>query len=364
LYRIPQDTDLFDAITANVKRGTASLLDLSMYYPNIDLINRNCDNSVNDGIATDSSPLCKEEGAPTKSASSLTCISESKLGPIIDANKHSKAEAVYDWDILAQSSSYTVINGVVLDFSAFLDNPASASSTNEVDVLLRKIFNKRETNPWILDATRDFLSTPLLRSSIDCLTAKYQVGFVKKEDTRCFFSDFLFQLMLIIILMIIFVKFFMALVFLWFLSGKLSSPPPPGKGIMYQPAHNPPPTRPIPPHPEDSLLMGAPLSVPKGSNRELYTVMLVTCYSEGEEGLRCTLDSLAATSFSDQKKLLFVVCDGIVQGSGNPLPTPDILLAMIKEDKAWGEPEPFSYIAVAGGSKRHNMARVHIGFYS
>lgn len=36
---------------------------------------------------------------------------------------------------------------------------------------------------------------------------------------------------------------------------------------------------------------------------ELYTCMLVTCYSEGEEGLRITMDSLAETTYSNKHKV-------------------------------------------------------------
>jgi chitin synthase len=47
----------------------------------------------------------------------------------------------------------------------------------------------------------------------------------------------------------------------------------------------------------------------------LRTIMLVTCYSEGEAGLRSTLDSLARTNFPDSHKILFVVADGIITGA-------------------------------------------------
>lgn len=36
---------------------------------------------------------------------------------------------------------------------------------------------------------------------------------------------------------------------------------------------------------------------------ELYTCMLVTCYSEGEDGLKTTLDSLAETTYSNKRKV-------------------------------------------------------------
>ncbi|KAJ1564027.1 hypothetical protein HK096_009942, partial [Nowakowskiella sp. JEL0078] len=97
---------------------------------------------------------------------------------------------------------------------------------------------------------------------------------------------------------------------------------------------------------------------------ELHTIMLVTCYSEGEDGLRTTMDSLASTFFREDRKLLFVVADGIITGSGNSKSTPDIVLGLISLDPAWPtDPEPQSYYAIANGSKRHNMAKVYAAWY-
>lgn len=96
----------------------------------------------------------------------------------------------------------------------------------------------------------------------------------------------------------------------------------------------------------------------------IHTIGFVTCYSENEEGLRITLDSLATTDYPSSHKLLMVVCDGIIKGSGNIKTTPDIVLEMM--DNFVVNPEnvkPYSYIAVATGTKRHNMAKVYAGFY-
>ncbi|KAI8898994.1 chitin synthase-domain-containing protein, partial [Globomyces pollinis-pini] len=98
---------------------------------------------------------------------------------------------------------------------------------------------------------------------------------------------------------------------------------------------------------------------------DLFAVLLVTCYSEGKEGIKATLDSLAATNYDDRKKLLFVVADGLVQGSGNAQSTPDILISMMDHDPRFGmQPLPQSYVAVGTGSKQHNMAKVYCGCYT
>jgi chitin synthase len=107
---------------------------------------------------------------------------------------------------------------------------------------------------------------------------------------------------------------------------------------------------------------------------KMYTILLVTCYSEGEVGLRTTLDSLTETDYPDDQKLLFVIADGIITGSGNGRSTPDILVDMMdrREESTLfppyyfdsnGQPQAHSYIAIADGTKRHNMARVYAGRY-
>lgn len=95
-----------------------------------------------------------------------------------------------------------------------------------------------------------------------------------------------------------------------------------------------------------------------------HTICLVTCYSEGHEGLRTTLDSIATTDYPNSHKLILVVADGMITGHGNPMSTPDVCLSMMQDflippDQV----EAHSYVAIADGTKRHNMAKVYAGFY-
>ncbi|EGW32468.1 chitin-UDP acetyl-glucosaminyl transferase 3 [Spathaspora passalidarum NRRL Y-27907] len=96
----------------------------------------------------------------------------------------------------------------------------------------------------------------------------------------------------------------------------------------------------------------------------VHTMTLVTCYSEDEEGIRTTLDSIATTDYPNSHKLIVVICDGIIKGSGNDETTPDIVLGMMQDlTIPKDEVKAYSYVAVAQGSKRHNMAKVYAGFY-
>ncbi|KAI0257240.1 chitin synthase-domain-containing protein [Lactifluus subvellereus] len=95
-----------------------------------------------------------------------------------------------------------------------------------------------------------------------------------------------------------------------------------------------------------------------------HAICLVTAYSESVEGLRTTLDSLATTDYPNSHKLILVIADGMVKGSGNDKTTPEICLSMMKEFVIEPEDvEAHSYVAIADGHKRHNMAKVYAGFY-
>lgn len=90
---------------------------------------------------------------------------------------------------------------------------------------------------------------------------------------------------------------------------------------------------------------------------DLYTICLITCYSEDEDAIRGTLDSIAGSDYPDDRKLLFVVCDGLIHGAGNKHSTPDIAVSMIEQDPQT-KTLPVSYLAIADGVKQHNMAKV------
>lgn len=95
-----------------------------------------------------------------------------------------------------------------------------------------------------------------------------------------------------------------------------------------------------------------------------HTICLITCYSEDESGIRTTLDSIATTDYPNSHKVMLIICDGMITGANQDRTTPEICLDMMKDPLI--EPElvqAYSYVAVAQGSKRHNMAKVYAGFY-
>jgi chitin synthase len=58
----------------------------------------------------------------------------------------------------------------------------------------------------------------------------------------------------------------------------------------------------------------------------------------------------------------FIICDGMIVGSGNELPTPRIVLDILGVDPKI-DPEPLMFKSVADGSKQLNYGKVYSGLY-
>lgn len=108
-----------------------------------------------------------------------------------------------------------------------------------------------------------------------------------------------------------------------------------------------------------ALHFGSPRA-PEDHDR--FVICQVPCYTEGEESLRRTIDSLAKLRYDDKRKLLFVICDGMIVGSGNDRPTPRIALDILGADPNQ-DPEPLSFLSLGEGAKQHNMGKVWSGLY-
>lgn len=97
-------------------------------------------------------------------------------------------------------------------------------------------------------------------------------------------------------------------------------------------------------------------------DHDKFVLCQVPCYTEGEESMRKTINSLAALKYDDKRKLLFIICDGMIVGSGNDRPTPRIVLDILGSDPNI-DPEPLSFLSLGEGCKQHNMAKVYSGLY-
>ena len=93
---------------------------------------------------------------------------------------------------------------------------------------------------------------------------------------------------------------------------------------------------------------------------EKYVIIQVPCYTESRQSLLKTIDSITTMDYDDKRKLLIIVCDGMVVGSGNDKPTPALVLDILGiEDTA----TPLSFVSLGEGMKQHNMAKIYSGLY-
>ena len=280
------------------------------------------------------------------------------------------------------------MDGWVLNMSPYLQINKKPIPGDFVDEAIRSHF--QEANAQGPDATRRFVRRADTRKAMNCLKQKYTAGRINYLSSGCFVAEIILYISLIVILGIVIVRTAMAIWFHFIGSRRLMKPPPPVPGskqnrrISHQvlPAdagsHDPsgvapwaskqmpPPSRPGPVSTGASA--GAPLSLPTAmTQREIgndpYVICLVTCYSEGVDGISATLASLSKTEYPANRQLLFVVADGMVTGAGESISTPDICVSLMSPDPRFGTPMPMSYTSVGTGKKAHNMALVYAGHY-
>lgn len=329
-----------------------------------------------------STPLCPP-ATPGAAANATSCaITQPLTQQTLDTfqMKNTSTFAGYSWEQVAILDSFVVIDGLVLNMIPYLQaNPKPTG--DDVDTVIRQAITNQAGSGK--DITRQMNYNANLKAAIPCLTTRYLAGHIDKITPGCFVANLFLYASLIVILAVVLARFFMAIIFSWFISWRLASKPKNvgGAGIspMVMPeganvsVNNPNGTAPWAGGPQNNKLRKDGSSPPNGAiapvmslsriGHELFTVCLVTCYSEGEEGIRNTLESIAATTYPNSRKLLFIVCDGMITGAGEKMSTPDICVSMLDADPRFGNPQPMGYIAVGQGSKRENRAMVYAGHY-
>ena len=98
------------------------------------------------------------------------------------------------------------------------------------------------------------------------------------------------------------------------------------------------------------------------SPQDKFVICQVPAYTEGEDQLRKALDSLTALQYDNKRKLICVVCDGMIVGGGNDRPTPKIVLDILGVDPKI-DPPALPFKAVGQGSEQLNYGKVYSGLY-
>jgi chitin synthase len=98
------------------------------------------------------------------------------------------------------------------------------------------------------------------------------------------------------------------------------------------------------------------------SPQDKFVICQVPAYTEGEESLRKALDSLTALQYDNKRKLICVICDGMIVGGGNDRPTPKIVLDILGVDPKIDPPAlPFHSVGQSG--EQLNYGKVYSGLY-
>ncbi|KAJ3157473.1 hypothetical protein HDU86_003365 [Geranomyces michiganensis] len=266
-------------------------------------------------------------------------------------NNIPKSKRYMDWSDMPRHTRsphiLTVFNGGALNLTDYLASEESRAQSAVTKIL---------TSATGQDGTFRFARNGNARIAADCLNQGYRVGWVGEERNGCIAAQVIQTIALVVIVGVVMSKFFMAVWFHWF--GLPSSK-----------------IDPVPRMDKRLSRVSARYSMSRANHRQsiygynlpqtddLFTIMLVTCYSEGKQGIQSTLDSLAGSDYPDAKKLLFVVADGMITGHGEEMSTPDIIISLMELEPNNENPKPKSYIAIAQGEKQHNMAKVYSGWY-
>ncbi|KAI9284048.1 chitin synthase, partial [Umbelopsis sp. AD052] len=300
----------------------------------------------------------------------------------------SAASLSYDWedlqpngvDNLAQSP-LLIYGDSVLNISKYLS--ANTQFFGSAGDLILK--NGRGN-----DASYSLMNNPQTKDAIQCLLARYQAGVISTENGGCIAANIIMNVMIAVIIAVVIIRYLMALIFQWFIAGSLVKPGGRSGFLSWRSkaGGNDDPANHVraPTNIYGSSTMqsssssvnssrdNSPTASPSLSavdlkpnvdivTTKLYTILQVTCYSEGEESMRTTMDSLANTTYSNKHKVFMVIADGLITGSGESRSTPDIVIDMMDLDPTMPEPKACSYLAIADGEKQLNMAKVYAGHY-
>ena len=237
--------------------------------------------------------------------------------------------STYVHTLAGKQESIAILNDKIYDFTTYLrggrrtEAPAGKTVPADVNVdfmspLVVDLFQERAGH----DVTKDWNALDIddsLRARMQlCLDNLFFVGI---KDTRnsikCIFARYILLAISILLCTVIGFKFFAALQF-----GRKNLP----------------------------------------ENLDKFLICQVPAYTEDEESLRRAIDSAARMRYDDKRKLLLIICDGMIIGQGNDRPTPRIVLDILGVSDTV-DPEPLSFESLGEGLRQHNMGKVYSGLY-
>ncbi|CAG8454440.1 7688_t:CDS:2 [Cetraspora pellucida] len=228
-----------------------------------------------------------------------------------------KPNKLNDWEpeLLVYGSTVINVSSYVDNITNYNDETVPDSTLSFVNNILYEILYTNNTNgsprskdiSWLASYNHNF------KNAIPCILSRYQAGFVLTQTAGCYINTTITIFTTGTILILTMVRIIVAVLFTFTFSKKLVEVSDSGEMI----------------------------------DDPLYTVMLVTAYSEDKNSLQTTLDSLVKTDYSDDHKLFFIVVDGMIKGKGNKRYTSDICINFLELDPEMRNATPCSYVAIA-----------------
>lgn len=237
--------------------------------------------------------------------------------------------AKYVQTLAGKQNSIAILNGRVYDFTSYIRggrqiraptgrDPPENVDRNFMESLVVDLFQQRagqDVTPYW--ATLDLDATRKNRMQL-CMDNLFYVGRLDtRNSARCLFAQYILLAISILLVSVIGFKFFAALQF-----GRKNVP----------------------------------------ENLDKFVICQVPAYTEDEDSLRRAIDSAARMRYDDKRKLLVIICDGVIVGQGNDRPTPRIVLDILGVAEHV-DPDPLSFESLGEGMKQHNMGKVYSGLY-
>jgi chitin synthase len=212
---------------------------------------------------------------------------------------------------------WVIIDSKIYDLTNYFHTLDVQDGYKTYQFLPTEVTNIVKNNPGS-DVTNQWGTTPAFLNSLNCMNNVFYVGKTDFRDTpKCQVNNYILLAFTIVLCLVILVKFLAALQL----------------GSKRRPAA-----------------------------QDKFVICQVPAYTEGEDQLRKGLDSLTALQYDNKRKLICVICDGMIVGGGNDRPTPKIVLDILGVDPRI-DPPALPFKSVGNGSEQLNYGKVYSGLY-
>ena len=212
---------------------------------------------------------------------------------------------------------WVIINNGIYDLTDYFYTLGLENGYDTYKYFPDEVAQLFQNNPG-LDITEQWGDSAVFQNSLNCLQNAFYQGRPDFRDTaKCQVNNYILLAFTIILCSVILIKFLAAL--------QLGSRRRPGA-------------------------------------QDKFVICQVPAYTEGEDQLRKSLDSLTSLQYDNKRKLICVVCDGMTIGGGNDRPTPKIVLDILGVDPKT-DPPALPFRSVGNGSEQLNYAKVYSGLY-